>query len=148
MKTKPKSTSGQSRKSKPLTQKQAAHVVEAALLTAPITTGTTNPVVKEARERMQKALRQKLRVTKEDVAQGFLDAIADAKILADPATQIAGFRELGKMFGHYEPQKVSITVEGPVYQLREQLRDMNDTDLAELTGETLDGEFYEVQRVR
>lgn len=103
-----------------------------------------NPEITAARERMKKELQRRLKITKEDFTAGMLDAIDDAKIQADPMAQIAGWRELGKAHGHYEPKRVIIQHEGPVAELRAQLISMSDAQLAELTGEVIDGEFYDV----
>jgi len=59
----------------------------------------------------QDQLAQEVNITRADVVQGFLDAINRAKLQAEPATEIAGWKEIGKLLGHYAPEikKVQLT---------------------------------------
>ena len=49
-------------------------------------------------------------MTKQKVVEGFSEAIDLARIKADPIAMIAGWREIGKMCGFYEPQKIDVRV--------------------------------------
>lgn len=104
------------------------------------------PDIAAARQRMQEDLRKKLRVTKEDVVLGIMDAIGDARILADPKAQIAGFREIGLLMGYYAPTKVDVTHSDNVRKVQERLQQLPDDKLQEMAGEDiLDADFYEVR---
>jgi phage terminase small subunit len=68
-------------------------------------------------------------VTKKMVVDGLMEAVDMAKIKADPLAMIAGWREVGKMLGFYEPTKVamSVTVGGQV--LLSKMNTMSDAEL-------------------
>src|SRR4051812_4032491 len=44
-------------------------------------------------------------ITKEDVAKGLLEAFEMARTMADPQAMVRAMSELGKMLGHYAPEK-------------------------------------------
>ena len=71
-------------------------------------------------------------VTKKKVIDGFLESIEMAKIKADPLTMIAGWREVGKMCGFYEPTKtkIEVSVQGKV--LIERLNTLSDAELLQI----------------
>ncbi len=79
-------------------------------------------------------------MTKKKVIDGFLEAIDIARVKADPLTMVAGWREVGKMCGFYEPTKtkLEISVKGQV--LLEKMSAMSDEELLQLTHEH-EGEF-------
>jgi phage terminase small subunit len=82
--------------------------------------------------------------TKQKVIDGFAEAIDMARIKADPIAMIAGWREIGKMCGFYEPvkTKVEVSVSGQVMLSR--LNSMTDQELLALVDgsiEALEGEF-------
>lgn len=86
-------------------------------------------------------------MTKQKVIDGFAEAIDLARIKADPIAMIAGWREVGKMCGFYEPQKteVRVSVQGQV--LLQQLNNMTDEQLLQMAEEDpsiLEGEFLDV----
>ena len=84
-------------------------------------------------------------VTKKRVIDGFLESIEMAKTKADPLTMIAGWREVGKMCGFYEPTRtrVEVSVNGQVMVQR--LNAMTDAELLELTQqEVIDVETKEI----
>lgn len=66
------------------------------------------------------------------VMEGFKEAIEMAKLMAEPASMIAGWREIGKMCGYYAPveTKLKIDVTGNVTMTR--LTQMSDAELLEL----------------
>lgn len=87
-------------------------------------------------------------VTKKRVIDGFLESIEMAKIKADPLTMIAGWREVGKMCGFYEPTKtkVEVSVNGQV--LLQRLSSMSDEELlkiAEGDPNVIDGEIRVIE---
>lgn len=89
-------------------------------------------------------------VTKKRVIDGFLESIEMAKVKADPLTMIAGWREVGKMCGFYEPTKtkVEVSVNGKV--LFDRMNAMTDEELLRLAGEdpnVLDGHVTLIEDV-
>lgn len=71
-------------------------------------------------------------VTRKEVIEGFRDAIAQATMLGEPSSAIAGWREIGKMCGYYEPVQVKVqhSHEGKI--IHERMDRMTDEQLAEL----------------
>lgn len=69
---------------------------------------------------------------RKQVMEGLKEAIEMAKLMAEPAAMIAGWREIGKMCGYYAPveTKLKIDVTGNVTMTR--LTQMSDTELLEL----------------
>lgn len=85
-------------------------------------------------------------LTRLDVIQGILDAIADAKLQAEPATMIAGYAQLAKIMGFYTPEvkKLDITINGA--RVRHKMETMTDEELYQLSeGHTIEGEYHSVQ---
>lgn len=68
-------------------------------------------------------------MTRKRVMEGFLDSIEMAKLLAEPASMVAGWREIGKMCGYYEPvrKKIDLTVNGSV--VMERMNRLSDAEL-------------------
>src|SRR6185312_7317210 len=90
---------------------------------------------------MHAAYQKAGRMTKKRVMDGFLEAIEQGKMLADPLAQIAGWREIAKLCNLYAEQKhrVEVNVTGDVTV--RQLQQMSDGDLLRLIdGQTIEGE--------
>jgi hypothetical protein len=71
-------------------------------------------------------------MTKERVMEGMLDAIQQAKLLADPSAQIAGWREVAKMCGYYEPKKVQLEVSVSAKRMFDQFETLSDEELLKI----------------
>lgn len=71
-------------------------------------------------------------VTKKKIIDGFLESIEMAKIKADPLTMIAGWREVGKMCGFYEPSKAKIEVSVNGQVLIQRLNTLSDEELLKI----------------
>lgn len=80
-------------------------------------------------------MRIKMKMTREDVAQVFIDAIEMARVMAEPSTMIQGGREVGKMLGYYEPETVRVEISNNVQELQQQLRTLTDAELYQLMNE-------------
>lgn len=76
---------------------------------------------------------------------GLQDAADLAKLLAEPSTMVAAYREMGKACGYYEPQKVSIDVNVKGNVLLQRLNSMSDEELLRIAGEAIEGQFEVVQ---
>ena len=87
-------------------------------------------------------------MTKQKVIEGFSEAIDLARIKADPIAMIAGWREVGKMCGYYEPVKKQIDVNITGNVVMQRLNKLSDAELLKLieteTANALEGEFTEV----
>lgn len=76
-------------------------------------------------------------MTRKKVMDGLLEAVEMAKLMAEPATMVSGWREIGKMCGYYEPvqKRIDINVTGNVVMQR--LDRMSDAELLRLVQETI-----------
>lgn len=93
---------------------------------------TTDPKVKECLRLASVLASSSLGITREDVLQGFMDAVR----AASSSTEITmAWREIGKVIGAYEPEKIEVThkLEDVTGQ---KLRVMRDEDLAALAAGT------------
>lgn len=78
-------------------------------------------------------------INRMDVIDGMKDAIQDAKLLGDPASQIRGWREIGLIIGAYAPETKTINVNVTHEQLIKQIDSMSTDQLLEIAGQdTLD----------
>ena len=75
-------------------------------------------------------------VTRKQVIEGFIEAVDLARIKGEPLTMVAGWREVGKMCGFYEPSRseVKISVGGQV--MLHQLNGMSDDELLQMVEST------------
>jgi phage terminase small subunit len=98
---------------------------------------------------IEKALYEEAsQMTRKRVMDGILEGIEMAKLTSEPASVIAGWREVGKMCGYYEPVKrtIDVTVNGSVNIKR--LESMSDSELLKLVkGEVTDVVFKEVEEM-
>jgi len=79
----------------------------------------------------QKETEERLQITRDDVIQGLLRAVEEAKEAGSPQGQINAWREIGRMMGYYDQP----TVPAPQDLTEEQVRAMSDEDLAVLASE-------------
>jgi phage terminase small subunit len=98
-------------------------------------------VIARIRE-LQNQIRQKHEITRDDVLDGFKEAINDAKLAGDPGNQINGWREIAKVLGYYAPELKKVEVSHKQAKALEQLQQMSEEDLMEIAGnDAIDGEF-------
>lgn len=84
-------------------------------------------------------------VTRQTIIDGLLDAAAQAKLMGEPATMVAAWRELGKMLGFYAPEVRKIEKGINKRDLKNALEDMSDDELRQLArGRVIDGEFKRI----
>ena len=71
-------------------------------------------------------------MTRKRVMDGMLEAIDMAKMMAEPASMIAGWREVGKICGYYAPveHKVKVDVTGNV--IVDRLNSLSDAELLKI----------------
>ena len=69
-------------------------------------------------------------MTRKKVIDMQLEAFEMAKIMAEPATMVASAREIGKICGLYEPQKIEVS--GTVTHELHRLHQLDDTELIKI----------------
>lgn len=71
-------------------------------------------------------------MNRKKVVDGILEAIEMSKTMAEPSTMVAGWREIGKICGYYEPVTVKhqISVEGKL--VVDRMEKMSDDELMQL----------------
>lgn len=74
---------------------------------------------------------KRLEIERQDVIQGLLEGVAQAKSQANPAAMIAGWREIGKMLGFFAPQEHHVELRGSGHDMR-RLSAMSNADLEAL----------------
>ena len=104
------------------------------------------PHMVAARQKFRDAMRGRTDFTRDDVVAGFKEAIDQAKVLADPMAQIAGWREIAKIKGYDKQPQVVLHAHGTVEQFKKELQHMSTETLLELAGsDVIDADFYRVQ---
>lgn len=67
-----------------------------------------------------------------DVINVMLEAIDMARTLADPAQMINGAKEVGKMLGFYEPERIEIVPGGSAAAMAAKFKQLSDDQLYEI----------------
>jgi len=100
------------------------------------------PIVRERIDALRAELSRRAKISQEDVLEGFMDAINDAKLAGDPGNQIAGWREIAKVLGYYAPERKEIEISKKAAQAQEQLAALPEEELLKIAGDdVIDGEF-------
>lgn len=109
------------------------------------------PAVRKALGIMIEKTMRYSEITRQDVIEGFKDAIDIARQQSEPMGMIAGWREIGKMLGMYET-KVKVEITGGAGEVQRQLEGLSDAELLKfmrernaitIEGEVEDGQFEE-----
>lgn len=74
-------------------------------------------------------------MTRQRVMDGLLEAVEMAKLMAEPATMVSGWREIGKMCGYFEPKKVDINVNVTGNVIHQRLNQLSDAELLKIIQE-------------
>jgi phage terminase small subunit len=74
-------------------------------------------------------------MTRQRVMDGLLEAVEMAKLMAEPATMVSGWREIGKMCGYFEPKKVDINVNVTGNVIHQRLSQLSDAELLKIIQE-------------
>lgn len=90
------------------------------------------PNILALKAKYEKQYEESVQMDRRQVMEGFKEAIEMAKLMAEPATMIAGWREIGKLCGYYAPveTKVKVDVTGSVTM--KTLTQLSDAELLEL----------------
>lgn len=84
-------------------------------------------------------------VSRQDVIEGIKEAIGQAKLLAEPMAQIAGWREIAKICGHYAPEVKELRLTGSQEAKLKEMQSLTDDELLQLSGTvTVEGESTRV----
>jgi hypothetical protein len=92
------------------------------------------PKITEALAEERAANARSMGFSRQDVLDGLKQAIDDAKLLADPSAQIAGWREVAKICGYYAPEVKQIQLSAGQLRARGELELMSDDELLQLAG--------------
>jgi hypothetical protein len=97
-----------------------------------------HPRIKRILQGTAKFALRKIAVSREDVLEGFMDAVYASQTSTE---LVAAWREIGRLVGAYEPEQVTHT---HIHKTQEQMEQMSDEELLKLAdhdGFTLDGEY-------
>jgi hypothetical protein len=87
-------------------------------------------------------------MSRKDVLKGILEAIELAKDQRQPSSMIAGWKEVGRMCGFYEPERREITLSVDKKEFIRDLKNMSTQQLLEaaaLREDTIEGDFEVVE---
>lgn len=116
-----------------MTHKQAAEY--SGLSANSISNLLNKPEVKQYVARLQKQEEKKFKISREQVLEGFMEAISDAKMLSEPATQIRGWEQIAKMEGFYAPEKRVVDLPEDTKELIQTLQHLDTDELAKIAGQ-------------
>lgn len=107
----------------------------------------STPKVEQALAERREAYQEVVQMSRKRVMDGLLEAVDMAKIKSDPLSMVAGWREIAKICGYYEPTKVQVDVSVNGKMLMHQVASMTDEDLLKLADEAsiIEGEFQNVE---
>lgn len=94
-----------------------------------------SPKIVNLYETLKAEYRVAAQLSKEDVINGLKEAINDAKLMSEPATQIAGWREIGKLCGFYEAKKIDVNVNVQGAVMLDRMNKMSDSELLNIINE-------------
>lgn len=83
-------------------------------------------------------------ITRRKVIDGIVEAIDMARVQADPTCMISGWKEIGKLCGHYEPTKTQLVITFQGRATLDKLERMSDDELLRLSSQEIEGEFTEI----
>ena len=129
---------------KPLTEKQKLFVkfwaegdsITAASVRAGYNDGASiayrmvkMPNVLKLKAQYEAKYEEESQMSRKKVMDGFMEAIEMAKLMAEPASMISGWREIGKMCGYFAPveHKVKVDVTGNI--ILDRMNSMTDAEL-------------------
>lgn len=91
-----------------------------------------NPAV-QAEIRARQALdSQRLQIGRQDVIQGLLEAIAEARAQGNAAALISGWTQVGRMLGFFEPQRHRLELSAAAALEQGRYEHMSDAELMAL----------------
>jgi len=145
---------------KPLTEKQKQFVkfwaqgesIQTASLRAGYNDGasiayrmTMMPNILKLKAQYEAEWIEENQMTRKRVMDGMLEAIEMAKLMSEPATMVAGWREVGKLCGYYAPVESRVRVDVTGNVVIDKMNSMTDAELLKIitTGTTRALEYVE-----
>lgn len=89
-----------------------------------------DPAVLELIAQRKAAYEKASDMTRKRVMDGLLEAAEMAKLMAEPSSMVAAWREIGKMCGYYAPVEKKIRIEGNV--VLDKMERLSEAELLEL----------------
>ncbi len=108
----------------------------------------SNPPVKKAITERFRHAEAHLKLNREIVLDGMMEAIEMAKIQADPEVMIQGWREVGRMCGYYAPEVKKIQMDVTHKRLMSQFETLSDEELLKIAADNakvIEAEVVEVK---
>lgn len=105
-----------------------------------------NDKVQTAIAERREAFEATVQMSRNRVMTGLLEAVDMAKVKADPLSMVAGWREIAKICGYYEPTRVQVDVSVNGKMLLHQMSSMSEEDLLKLAdqADAIEGEFTDI----
>ena len=89
----------------------------------------TKPHIQAVLQAKQGALAEKLRITRQGVVQGLLEAVDMGRVQQNPGAMIGALREVAKMLGFYAPQVKRVELSAPQSGAYRDLASWSDAQL-------------------
>lgn len=97
-----------------------------------------DPAILKMYKAEKRAYEEASQMTRKRVIDGLLEAIDMAKLVSEPGSMIAGWREIGKMCGYYAPVEQKLTIDHTSSVLADRLNKLSDAELLKLIQEEPD----------
>jgi len=123
---------------KPLTKRQATYVDEKlagrnpSVILGRVEDLNKNPKVQRELQVQQQLLAEEVEISRADVLRGLQAAINRAQVQAEPATEIAGWKEIAKILGYYAPEKKQLVLSEGQDKLLRKLESLPTEELLKL----------------
>lgn len=98
------------------------------------TENLSKPDIQAAIAAKQQEMAGKLELRKEHALLAMLEAINLARSQMQPAAMISGVREIGKMMGFYDSEKVEVSMSAASASIQARYEEMSDAELTALIG--------------
>ena len=108
----------------------------------------SNPPVKAAMREQFKHAEAHWKMDREQVLDGFMEAVNMAKVQADPEVMIQGWREIGRLCGYYAPEVKKIQLDVNHKRLMTQFETLSDEELLKIASDNakvIEAEVVEVK---
>jgi len=116
-----------------MTHKEAAE--HTGLSCSAIRSLMSQPKVKQYVAEIQEEHAQKLNVSREQVIEGMLQAIQDARMLGEPASQIRGWEQIAKMQGYYAPERRVLELPDDAREFIDAMQSLDTAEVARIAGQ-------------
>ena len=94
---------------------------------------TTKPDIQAVLQARQAELANKLRISREGVVRGLVDAIDIARLQQNPMAMVSGLREIGRMLRFYAPAVKRVAI-AAVSGAQSRFEHLSDTELIKVIG--------------